>query len=65
MDQEELEGMIVARLSHPRNGLCHRFQALVEWGRLYNLHFVFQFVVHRQSKLGFLVGDWLGEGSLS
>jgi hypothetical protein len=30
VDQEELEGMRVVRLSHPRNGLCHWSEALIK-----------------------------------
>src|SRR6478672_10666428 len=65
VDQEELEGMGVASLSYPGNGLCHRSQALVKGGGLYDLPLVSQLIVHCLSKLGFLIGDWLGNRSLS
>ena len=65
VDNEELKGVFIARLSHPRNRVCYWSQAIVKRGGLYNFPFSFQFVIRREPKLGFLIGDGLRDRRLT
>src|SRR5262249_35016655 len=65
MDNEELEGMRIARLRRPGNRVGYWLQRVVERRGFDDLSFAFQFLVHLLSELGFLIGDGLGNRRLS
>jgi hypothetical protein len=64
VNDEELEGMGIARLSHPGNRVRQGFQGIVEGRGFHDLPFCSQLLVHLLPKFGLLVGGRLGKGGL-